>query len=223
VSSFPATIAAQEATLLTGTPPSVHGVLFDGEEPHVPILIGEWHERVDAGDMADLEARILAEAAGADLLLVSGCPVGDRVERVIDPVPGAPDGFRLHLDDSFALCEPAEARVPAEVVDAWLRTPGIERVLAPAAESAGAWGAPSGRGWILVAERGWAFRESRVAFGRIDPAFDPVLLAFGPAWSTPWPAAVHDWRIAPTLLAAVGESTDGCFDTPLDGVPRPGG
>jgi hypothetical protein len=225
VSSFPSTVAAQEATLLTGSPPATHGVLFAGEAPRIPRLIESWHERVDGltdgGRIEEIRARILESAEKADVLLVSGCPVGDAVERVVEPVPAAPDGLRLQLEDAFALCELATegTAVPQGLIDEWLRTPGIERVLAPSAESAGAWMAPPDRGWILVAERGWAFRPCARAFGRIDPRRSPVLLAFGEPWAAPWPASVHDWRVAPTVLALAGADPSGCADAPLDGAP----
>lgn len=223
VSSFPATLAAQEATLLTGTPPSAHGVLFPGEDARRPLLIEPWHERDDSllGDHStlDLRDRILAEADQVDLLLVSGCPNGTPTARIVDPSPVAPAGFSLRLDDTFALCSPDEPDrpLPPGVMDSWLAIPGIERVLAPSAESAGAWMAPADRGWILVAEQGWAFRAAMQTFGRLDgPA--GVLLAFGRPWPVDWPAGVHDWRVAPTILELAGQDASDCFDRPLEGA-----
>ena len=167
VSSFPPTVAAQEATLLTGAPPSHHGVLFPDDAPRVPSLIDAWHERldtlVDGGGFEVLEPTLRKAVDEAEVVLVSGCPTTGRPEWVVDPVPAAPHGFRLRLDDTFALCEPVAGSqtLPEGFVDACLRTPGIERVLAPTPESAGAWMAPPDRGWILVAEQGWAFRAVR--------------------------------------------------------------
>jgi len=226
VSSFPATVAAQEATLLTGAPPVMHGVLFAGEATRMPSLIGAWHTRIDmlveGRSFDELEERLRDELGRADLVLVSGCPTGDRTVRVVDPLPVAPAGFRLRIDDTFILCEAVEGgtSLPPGAVDEWLRTPGIERVLAPSAESSGAWMGPVDRGWILVAERGWAFRETTFAFGRIDPQRPGVLLALGRRWPAAWPEAVHDWRIAPTILAAAGEDAGQCNDTPIDGADR---
>jgi hypothetical protein len=228
VSSFPATLAVQETTLLTGWPPRRHGVLFGGEDSRVPELIRPWHARADllleGGSLADLAARLDEEVSRHDALLVSGAPVGQPGCRPIGAIPAAPEGFRLQLSDCFALCTPLRAgtELPGTVIDEWLRTPGIERVLAPSGESAGAWMAPDDRGWILVTERGWQFGDAEVAYGR--PESDgAVLLGLGMRWPSPWPSAVHDWRVAPTVLALAGEPPDDDLDAPLDGAAQLGG
>ena len=107
--------------------------------------------------------------------------------------------------------------LPAGTLDGWLRTRGVERVLAPSVESAGAWMAPVDRGWLLVAEPGWGFRDSSAPFGRSEPerGREALLLAYGPTWTAEWPDSIHDWRVTPTLLAARGEASDACFDRPL--------
>jgi hypothetical protein len=223
VSSFPTTLATQQASLITGAPPSEHGVLFPEDTSRLPALIEPWHEVEDSllrgGSAEELRARILERADACDVLLVSGCPIGEPVRRIIEPAPRQPEGFQLRIDDSFALCEPGTDRdsLPAALLDEWLGTPGIERVLAPTPESAGAWMAPAERGWVLVAERGWAFRDTDLAFGRHDCG-NAVLLAFGSPWPQQWPTSVHDWRVAPTLLELVGRDGSGCFDAALDGA-----
>lgn len=228
VSSFPAALPVQEMTLRTGAPPSVHGVLFEGESPRVPCLIDPWHERLDllmegAGSAA-LERRLRDELDRNDLLILSGCPVPEPARRIVQPTPMAPDGFRLRFEDTFVLCEPLEGglTLPRTTMDAWLRTNGIERVLAPSPESAGAWMAPADRGWILVASPDWAFREAGPVFGHMEPREAPVLLALGRAWPSAWPGAIHDWRVAPTVLAAAGADPSACFDAPIEGADRMG-
>jgi hypothetical protein len=226
VSSFPATVPVQETTLRTGAPPSVHGVLFGEEPPRTPSLIDPWHERLDllleGAGFAALEHRLREELERADVLLVSGCPVPARARRIVQPTPVAPDGFRLRVEDTFILCEPLQdgSSLPRTTIDAWLRTDGIERVLAPTAESAGAWMAPTDRGWILVASADWSFREAGRVFGRMEPDEAPVLLALGRAWPSTWPGAVHDWRVAPTVLVVAGTDASACFDAPLEGADR---
>jgi hypothetical protein len=227
VSSFPATLAAQQATLLTGSPPSEHGVLFAEDTSRLPALIEPWHAIDDSllrgGSIEAVKLSILDAAESVDVLLVSGCPIGEAVDRIVHPAVSAPDGFRITVEDVFVLCEPTDPdrALPQLVIDEWLRTPGIERILAPAAESAGAWMAPSDRGWILVAERGWSFRKTAEAVGRTDGT-DPVLLAFGRPWPAAWPTSVHDWRVAPTLLELLGQDGSGCFDAALVGAGKLG-
>lgn len=231
VCSFPPTISAVETTLCTGVPPVQHGVLFPDEAASVPDQLGPRHDRLDhlledAGSgFAELDGalrEVLGSVTREELLIVSGAPIPTRPHRIIDGTPEAPEGFRIRLDDAFALCTPdrPDAELPSAVIDTWLLTPGIERVLAPVDESAAAWMAPRDRGWILVAEPGWGFREAPALYGHREPerGSGGVLLAFGPEWPLGWPDSVHDWRVAPTLLAACGESWDACFDRPLAGA-----
>ena len=234
VCSFPATIAVTETTILTGSPPLRHGVLFAGEESRLPELIAGHHSRLDvlldANDPAvalgqlDAELRqILSSLAPSELLLVSGAPSGQEQTRHVQlDTEGLEEaGFSLHIDDAFALCKPERESTPLPdpLLQRWLDCPGVERVLSPSLESAGGWMAPDDRGWLVVAEPGYSFSGHSPAFGHREPAAgaDAVLLAWGPSWAEDWPEAVHDWRIAPTLLAAAGESFAGCFDRPLPG------
>ena len=234
VCSFPATVAVTETTILTGNPPVRHGVLFTGEESRVPNLIGAIHSRLDtlldANDPAttlnrlDAELRRVLDGHPANqLLLVSGAPpVQDRPRHVELNTGGLEEaGFELRIDHAFALCTPKyeSTPLPKTLLDRWLDCPGVERVLLPSDDSAGAWMAPADRGWLILAEPGCSFSAESQGSGHREPGpgADAVLLAFGPTWAEDWPDAVHDWRIAPTLLSAAGESFAGCFDRPLPG------
>jgi hypothetical protein len=232
VCSFPATITVTETTILTGNPPLLHGVLFPGEESRLSGLIAGQHSRLDtildATDPATAFARLDAELreilsglAPGDLLLVSGAPSGQEYARRVQlDTEGLEEaGFSLHADDAFSLCAPnrKSTPLPDPLIQRWLDCPGVERVLCPTLESAGGWMAPDDRGWLIVAEPGFSFSEHSPTFGHREPTVgaDSVLLAWGPTWAEDWPESVHDWRIAPTLLAASGESLAGCFDRPL--------
>ena len=221
ICSFPATVAVTETTILTGNPPVRHGVLFEGEESRVPGLIDAVHSRLDtfletsdpvtALIRLDAELRRILAARSADqLLLVSGAPPGqERTRQVELSTDGLEEaGFELRIDDAFALCTPKQGSIPLPkpLLERWLDCPGVERVLSPAADSAGAWMAPTDRGWFILAEPGCSFSAGPSGFGHREPApgSEAVLLAFGPRWAEDWPDAVHDWRIAPTLLSAAG-------------------
>ena len=233
VCSFPATVAVTETTILTGNPPVRHGVLFAGEESRVPGLIDAWHSRLDtlldagnpdtALERLDRDLRRILDGHSPDqLLLVSAAPAGqERPHRVELPDDGLLEkaGFELQIEDAFALCTPKQEStvIPEALIDRWLDCAGVERVLSPTADSAGSWMAPPHRGWLILAEPGYSFSENSPGFGHREPGpgADSMLLAFGPRWAADWPEAVHDWRIAPTLLAAAGEPVAGCFDRPL--------
>jgi hypothetical protein len=219
-------------------------VILDGDEPLKPLVAAECSTRIDdlaeaigpdgiggRAEQAALEilderlASRLAELAPGDLLLLSGGPTWQDCPRVTDPLdlPGLTEaGFRLRVEDAFALCEPTASNLtlPSHFLDEWLARPGVERILAPDRESAGSWYAPSDRGWIIVAEPGTSFRPQAAVCGHREPARPEdasVLLAFGPAWPGPWPDTVHDWRVAPTLLAADRGSAPSAADLPLPG------
>ncbi|RKZ17668.1 hypothetical protein DRQ53_02860 [bacterium] len=220
--SFPASPAVVEATLRTGFPPSGHGLLFAHDELLRPDRIGDLHTRIDAaGDPGSALRALLESHQESELLLVSGAPPQAHGLRAlqIDDTNLAEAGFTLTVDESFALCAPTTQgkELPLQFIERWLDTPGIERVLAPTQESAGSWMAPPDRGWILVAEAGYHFGTGSRATGhrRAQGNQAAVLLAFGPAWARDWPDTVHDWRVAPTLLAAIGQPVQGFFDRPL--------
>lgn len=231
VHSFGRSRATVEATLRCGVPPRDHGVLFDGEPPRRPQLLDETlHRRDDAlldeptlsGQLRRLAAILrpeLDELGPEGLLLVSSGPAGRPGRRVDLPESALADaGLRLRAMPAFALCEPAgpAGSMPPGLRDALLDTAGVARILSPSAESAGAWMAPADRGTILLPEPGWAFAPDAAP----PLPGDPVLLAFGPDWPGRWPDAVHDWRVAPTLLAAGGSPLDSPFDEPLAGAER---
>ena len=237
VCSFPATVAVTETTILTGNPPVRHGVLFGDEESRVPGLIEAIHSRLDtlldAGDPAaaltrlDEELRLVLERHPADqLLLVSGAPPEqDRTRHVDLNTDGLEKtGFELRIDHAFALCTSREGStvLPESLLHRWLDCSGVERVLSPTADSTGAWMAPTDRGWLILAEPGCSFSGDSRGFGHREPGpgADAVLMAFGPKWDENWPGAVHDWRIAPTLLNAAGKSFEGCLDRPLPARDR---
>jgi hypothetical protein len=232
ICSFPSTVAVTETTILTGNPPVHHGVLFEGEESRLPGLIDAIHSRLDtlldASDPGaaltrlDTELRRVLDGHSADqLLLVSGAPPAQNPTRHVELNTEGLEkaGFELRIDHAFALCTPLQrsAPLPESLLQQWLNCSGVERVLAPTPDSAAAWMAPADRGWLILAEPGCSFSGNSSGPGHREPepGADAVLLAFGPEWAEDWPEAVHDWRIAPTLLAAAGESLASCFDRPL--------
>lgn len=229
VGSFARSVTILETTLVTGTPPLHHGVLFEGETSRHPRILDRVHTRSGAASAREIEQVLrdqLDTLGEDDLLIVCGGGQTRLPARVVEPdTAGLSEaGFRMHRDANFALCESQGAGrpIPTQMVDQWLRTPGIERVLAPSTESAGSWMAPADRGWILLPEPGWRFAPTGSDLTP-PPTGDAVILAFGIRWEQKWPDAVHDWRVAPTLLAAAGQPAEAGFDRPLPGLPRPRG
>jgi hypothetical protein len=227
VHAFGFSTAAVETTLRTGYPPRVHGVLFPGDLPRVPDLLGEIHQRNDSllsESSRSVQVRLLNAILDdllqrpGDLVLVSSGPELRSSHRVAELPRSAIDGsgLRVRTHDHFALCESVSsgAAMTPELRDELLRTRGVARVLDPTEESAGAWMAPADRGWILMAEPDWSFDHPRPG----GSPGGPLLLAFGPEWKRRWPDSVHDWRVAPTLLRALGRPAAASFDEPLDGA-----
>lgn len=231
VHSFGASGAAIDATIRTGSPPREHGVLFADEVPARALLAEPLHRREaplpaestmaeQVSRLDSILAEVLDRAEPGELILVSSGVGGNPHARVVDlPVAAIEaEGLNLRVEPGFALCTPANANarptpgLRAQILD----TPGIERILDPTAESAGAWMAPADRGWILLPEPGCRFPGTPPA----PTPGGPVLLAFGPRWPGPWPEAVHDWRVAPTLLSALGLDRSACFDEPLAGADQ---
>lgn len=214
--SFGRSVAILDTTLRTGMPPSRHGVLFAGEPSQEPDRLTDTHFLHDASTPDEIDAALsnaIDHLADGQLLLVSGGPVHAAAPGLVEIDAG---GLALRCDRDFALapCDPQNAELDPALRDRWLRTPGVARILAPTTESAGGWMAPIDRGWLILPEPGW-----RMAGDGAGTPGHAVLLAFGPAWTIPWPDAVHDWRVTPTLLAANGNDHMPTYDRPLPGLP----
>lgn len=147
---------------------------------------------------------------GGHDLLVTGGPSLQRARRRVELPTSLTEVARL---------EGALAIVPRVLIggerDACLCAMGVERVLQ--GEALTSWGAPAAVGAILIAEPGWSFEAGEFTFGRreiADPDDTPVVLAWGGS-GTPWPTAVHDHRIGPTLAEASGRQLEGADDEAL--------
>lgn len=226
VATFPFSVATVEATLLTGRTPREHGRLFDDDPLAAPRVdaVGAVEHTVDldlahALTTADrrsdaernaliaLDERIVALRAAGGPLFVTGAPALGRVQGRVDlDVDGlVASGSMARLDHRPDGAERA----------ALLATPGVERILT--GDGLRSWHGPDLPA-VLVAETGWAFDGGRAAFGRreVDDEGDtPVILAWGTS-GRPWPAAVHDLRVAPTLARAAGIED---FETSDEGLP----
>lgn len=221
VCTFPASIETVEATLLTGVEPATHG--HRGPEPVVvPWLEGcaaVAHRRDDRlsrarrlhGDAVEAQRDALRGIAElidsvrstADALIVTGGPAFGATPHHVD----APAGFTAYGSIALGHASPPDP-------DAWLATPGIARVLT--GDALRSWHGHD-VGAALVAETGWSFAEGACACGRrdLDGTDDGAVLLGWNVGSRPWPRAVHDVRIAPTLATWAGTSIPGAVDKPL--------
>jgi len=222
VCTFPATIETVEATLVTGTEPTLHGVWSAERERERPCSEkGVEHLRDDRVARARCEnpddVRALREAVAGigdlvrtvrdrcEQLIVSGGPAFASTPRRVEP----PTGWIAC--GSMALCE---SEATADERSSLLATPGVARVLD--GDGLRSWhGLPIAH--AAIAEPGWTFTDQASACGRrdLDGTGDgAVVLAWGPRPDS-WPRAVHDLRIAPTLARVVGCTLESAVDGPL--------
>ncbi len=118
----------------------------------------------------------------------------------------------VHAEGRVAWYRWGTAELPTQWKDEILRERGVERILwerglelfgAPSQEPA------SARNYLaVVLDRGVEFGsssgpETSTAAEEEDP---PILLAWGDPRVPPWPQAVHDYRVGPTVLSAVGRT-----------------
>ncbi|HKK71739.1 MAG TPA: hypothetical protein VKA86_11020 [Candidatus Krumholzibacteria bacterium] len=223
VATFPFSIASLEATLLTGRTPREHGRLhvsdhFGGERVDATgavehevddaiaraLLVDGFGSEAERKASVQVNAHIVRLRSSGVPVVITGGPAFARVDRM-------PALERAAICSGGAMAAVDRAPGPAERA-ALLATPGVERLLE--GDGLRSWHGPDLPA-VLVAEPGWSFTEGRAAVGHreIDDDRDAaVVLAWG-AGDGPWPAAVHDLRVAPTLARVAGiedfEATDG--------------
>lgn len=162
------------------------------------LLMGRLHER--------RPERLLLHGSSAHL------PVHDRLDAA--SILGG-EGRRLRVEHGVAWVDGPETGLAAALREAALDRPGVARVLGPRALELH--GAPADRGVAVLCEPGWSFSSGRTrpTPEAADGAQSPVVLVWGPAEEGRWPAAVHDYRLAPSLARALGAPLERPYDTPL--------
>ena len=184
-------------------------------------LLGALREEGEGGDreieaLTALDHRLRIALEHHDRVLLSGGPALQPVRRRVQLPPGGPDPRGRWTAGAIAVIPGGGTEAQGAWLEDCLRIDGVERRLEGRALEL--WGAPASLGTALLAEADASFDAGRVAEGHrevLDPGRTPVLLAWGRSGSRAWPAAVHDWRIGPTLLAAAGLEAARRHDAPL--------
>ena len=178
-----------------------------------------------AGLLAGLHDRLVQEAGTDARLFVAGGPALRPAARQVvwpgtDPMEDG-DLPPVEIDGAIAWMAGGRDGVPPSPpseasIRRLLRTPGVERVLPPPVLQR--LGAPADRGWAVLAEPGASFTGDRRDHGHFAPPHgtaEAVLLLWCRCPPPVWPAAVHSWRIAPTLALAEGRPMETGWDRPL--------
>lgn len=176
---------------------ALHRVLDGLQEALVLEGHGSTGERRALEELDRILGAFLVRAAA---LVLSGAPALQAVSRSVT----LPEELRAACWTEGALAG-LPAGVSPEMQEALLRQVGVERVLQ--GEALESWGAPAGAGAIVLAEPGASFTPGHAANGHreiLDPDQTPVFLAWGVRTAAAWPPAVHDYRVGPTLTAALG-------------------
>ena len=211
---------------LLGAITSLHDAAVS-EGPHTPF-----HLKAGSGLDSSLES-LASSLPGSTTLLLVGAPGAAPVHRhlgaavagdlsrpggveTIDPSPESIDGV-LAWDAEGAVArlrlDPARA---AETIDELLAIDGIERVLF--GEGLGSWGATANDDELFVlTEPGVSFEQGQGVMGHpeLEKCHSPLLVSIGPGENEAWPAEIHDYRVAPSVLQYLGLSCDDLPDRPL--------
>ena len=223
--TFPVSIEAVEATLLTGVAPAVHARWRSTDPLRAPLLDDPAvvHRRDDRVARARIDApddRAMLRRALDDVgALIATAREESRHVLVTSGPPHAATPQRIDWPEGIALEPLGGAAVSLAPLDAadrarLLRTSGVARVLD--GDGLRSWHGPPVAA-VVLAEPGWTFDAGAAACGRrdLDGTEDgAVVLAWGPPPDA-WPRAVHDLRVGPTLAAHAGVALADAVDRPL--------
>jgi hypothetical protein len=158
-----------------------------------------------------------AREEGALLLVagLAGAKVAD--ERIAWEDLSCFSAREVDVESAILRVRCARASRREEVREALLRLRGVERVLQ--GEALAAFGVPEEEGALILAlaREGFSFEEEKASVGSPEcaPGEEGVLLALGCHARAAWPSKLHALRLAPSVAAHLGHSTQDYADRPF--------